>query len=372
MTAVPDSAVHAPEAILLGFARALRAAGVPVTTDRERTFLDAVAAVGLSDERGVYVAGRATLCAAPDDLERFDQVYAAWFGGEIATWRSPNRPRRPRAQAGLEEGGDGASGDGDDEALTASTSRVEVLRHRDIATLTQREKRDLAALFAGIPVRQPMRASPRRRSAPRGRIDAHATLRDQLRRMGEPGRLRWRRRTRRPRRVVLLIDISGSMNPYADSLLRLAHRLVHGLARVDVFTLGTRLTQVTRALATRDPDRALIAAGEVVPDWSGGTRLGDNLAVFLDRWGRRGLARGAIVVVFSDGWERDQPEALGEQVRRLRAVAHRVVWVNPHRGRAGYEPVQGGIMAVLPHVDDFVAGHSMAAFQELTEVVARA
>ncbi len=125
-------------------------------------------------------------------------------------------------------------------------------------------------------------------------------------------------------------------------------------------------------LHQRDPDRAIVAAGDAIPDWSGGTRLAEGVKVFLDRWGRRGMARGAVVVVFSDGWERDQPEALGEQVRRLRAVAHRVVWVNPHRGRAGYEPVQGGIMAVLPHVDHFVAGHSLAAFEELTEVVARA
>jgi uncharacterized protein with von Willebrand factor type A (vWA) domain len=141
---------------------------------------------------------------------------------------------------------------------------------------------------------------------------------------------------------------------------------------VEVFTLGTRLTRVTRPLAQRDPERALVACGTVVPDWSGGTRLAQGLRVFLDRWGRRGMARGAVVVLFSDGWERGAPEVLGEQMRRLAALAHRVVWVNPHRGKAGYQPVQQGIVAALPHVDDFVAGHSMAAFEELVEVVARA
>jgi len=175
---------------------------------------------------------------------------------------------------------------------------------------------------------------------------------------------------------VLLLDVSGSMSGYADALLRLAHTLTRALetrgGRVETFTVGTRLTHLTRALRSRDAERALVAAGSAVPDWSGGTRLGETLRVFVDRWGRRGLARGAVVVVFSDGWERGDAALLGEQVRRLRAVAHRVVWVNPHRGKAGYEPVQQGILAVLPHVDDLVAGHSLATFAELVEVVARA
>jgi uncharacterized protein with von Willebrand factor type A (vWA) domain len=171
---------------------------------------------------------------------------------------------------------------------------------------------------------------------------------------------------------VLLIDVSGSMSGYADALLRLAHRVVTTNPRAEVFTLGTRLTHVTRALRSRDAERALVAAGETVPDWSGGTRLGETLQAFLDRWGRRGMARGAVVVVFSDGWERGDAELLGEQMRRLRGVAHRVVWVNPHRGKEGYEAVQRGVLAVLPHVDDFVAGHSLATYAKVLEVVARA
>jgi hypothetical protein len=195
--------------------------------------------------------------------------------------------------------------------------------------------------------------------------------------MGEPGDLAWRRRRVRPRRVVLLIDVSGSMSGYADALLRLAHRFAvdpgSGVRRpVEVFTIGTRLTRVTRAMRLRDPERALVAAGETVPDWSGGTRLGENLQAFLDRWGARGMARGAVVVVFSDGWERGDASQLAEQMSRLHRIAHRVVWVNPHRGKAGYEPVQQGVLAVLPHVDDFVAGHSLATYAELVEVVARA
>ena len=176
----------------------------------------------------------------------------------------------------------------------------------------------------------------------------------------------------RPRRVVLLVDVSGSMSAYADALLRLAHRFVSAGGPVEVFTLGTRLTRVTPALRHRDAERALVAAGATVPDWSGGTRLGETLRAFLDRWGQRGLARGAVVVVFSDGWERGDAALLGEQAARLQRLAHEVVWVNPHRGRAGYEPIQGGVVAVLPHVDDFVAGHSLAAYREVCEVVGRA
>jgi uncharacterized protein with von Willebrand factor type A (vWA) domain len=162
------------------------------------------------------------------------------------------------------------------------------------------------------------------------------------------------------------------MRGYADALLRLAHTYCAAGLPVEVFTLGTRLTHVTRPLRQLDPERALAACGAVVPDWSGGTRLAEGLRAFLVRWGRRGMARGAVVVLFSDGWEREAPEALGEQMRQLRRLAHRVVWVNPHRGKSGYQPVQQGIIAVLPHVDDFVAGHSMAAFEELIQVVGRA
>jgi uncharacterized protein with von Willebrand factor type A (vWA) domain len=204
-----------------------------------------------------------------------------------------------------------------------------------------------------------------------------------LERMGEPGEIAWRRRSVRPRRVVLLVDVSGSMSAYADALLRLAHRFSHpgvsrvstgstGRGAVEVFTVGTRLTRVTRAMRMRDAERAIVAAGETVADWSGGTRLGETLRIFMDRWGQRGLARGAVVVVFSDGWERGDTAMLGEQMRRLHRTAHRVVWVNPHVGKRGYLPVQQGIVAALPYVDDLVAGHSLATFEDLIEVVAHA
>jgi uncharacterized protein with von Willebrand factor type A (vWA) domain len=172
---------------------------------------------------------------------------------------------------------------------------------------------------------------------------------------------------------VLLLDVSGSMSPYADSLLRLAHALTRAAPRsTEVFTVGTRLTRITRAMRQRDAETALTQAGSVVPDWSGGTRLGEVLKVFLDRWGQRGMARGAVVVICSDGWERGDSALLGEQVQRLSRLAHKLVWVNPHRGKTGYEPVQAGIVVSLPYLDDFLAGHSFATFARLTEVVADA
>ncbi|HET7385781.1 MAG TPA: VWA domain-containing protein [Nocardioidaceae bacterium] len=375
--------------MLLGFARALRAAGVPVTSDRAQSFLRATALLGLDDRQATYWAGRSTLCSGPDDLDRYDDVFAAWFlTGDVPTGppRKRDRPATTVAQASLDEPDD-RDGEGPDshdpEPLRARASAAEVLRHRDIADLSAAEKASLAALFETITPRAPRRRAHRRTRWHRGEVDAHRTLRNTLRRMGEPADISWRRRGTRPRRVVLLVDVSGSMSGYADALLRLAHRFAVVSRRpsagsgppqppVEVFTVGTRLTRITRAMRLRDPDRAIVAAGETVPDWSGGTRLGETLQVFLDRWGQRGLARGAVVVVFSDGWERGEAELLKEQMRRLHGLAHRVVWVNPHVGKDGYQPVQQGIVAALPHVDDFVAGHSLATFARLVEVVADA
>jgi uncharacterized protein with von Willebrand factor type A (vWA) domain len=367
-----DVMARGADEVLLGFARAVRAAGVGVTADRERTFLEATAAVGLEDQAGTYWAGRATLCASPADLERYDQVYAAWFSGERASAPARSDVVRSVAQADLTEATEAGHGAEDDDVARAMASATEVLRHRDVGTLTSAERARLAALFAQLRPLAPRRPAHRHTPYRRGVVDARRTLREELRRMGEPGPVAWRRRGTRPRRVVLLVDVSGSMSAYADALLRLTHVYAAAGLPVEVFTLGTRLTHVTRCLRQRDAERALLACGNAVPDWSGGTRLAEGLRAFLDRWGRRGMARGAVVVLFSDGWERGQPEALGEQMRRLRVLAHRVVWVNPHRGKAGYQPVQQGIVAALPHIDDFVAGHSMAAFEELVGVVGRA
>ena len=374
-----STTVRDADEILLGFTVALRAAGVPVTHDRAQSYLVAAALAGLDDAVAVYHAGRATLCGSPADLERYDQVYEAYFDHRAGLpRRRPSRPATVETSVSPlpESESDGADG-AEEDVVQAMASAAEVLRHRDIATLTATERARLAALFATLEVRPPQRRSGRLRPWHRGALDPARTMRGSLRRMGEPAVLEWRRHPQRPRPVVLLVDVSGSMNSYADALLRLAHRITQGTsgprgAPVETFALGTRLTRLTRALGARDAERALVAAGQTVPDWSGGTRLGETLKVFLDRWGRGGLARGAVVVVFSDGWEQGDATLLGEQMARLHRIAYRVVWVNPHRGKHGYEPVQVGIVAVLPHVDDFVAGHTLAAFTELADVIARA
>ena len=369
--------IRGGDEILLAFTRAVRAGGVPVTQDRAHDFLAATALLGTGDPYAVRVAGRATLCATPDDLVRFDQVFAAFFDARQGLpRRRPSTTSEPGPQHLPETEAAGQGETEADEVVRAAASPTEVLRHRDVASLSAAEKQRLAGMLATLRPRPPLRRTGRHQRWHRGEVDAPRTLRASLRRMGAPGDIAWRRRVEKPRRVVLLVDVSGSMTAYADVLLRLAHRLTHGMARgsgrVETFTIGTRVTHVTRALRINDPERALVAAGDTVPDWSGGTRLGETLRFFLDRWGQRGMARGAVVVVFSDGWERGDASMLAEQMARLRRIAHRVVWVNPHRGKDGYEAVQTGVRAVLPFCDRFVAGHSLATYAELVEVIADA
>jgi uncharacterized protein len=366
MTIAP---AHAADEILAGFAAAVRAAGVSVTMDRTASFLEGCGLVGTGDRRGVYWSGRATLCGSLEDLDRYDCVFDAWFGGSEFTRGAPRDPL-PRVSSADLNDADGASAEAEQAVVRAAASATEVLRHRDVATLSDTERAELARLFAELRFVPPVRTSARRSRSRAGEIDARSTLRDSLRRGGEPAKLRFRRRTTRPRRVVVLLDVSGSMGPYADSLLRWAHVIMTASPRrTEVFTIGTRLTRVTGALRVRNGENALRAAGSTVPDWSGGTRLGEALRAFLDRHGQRGLARGAVVVILSDGWERGDCTLLGEQMRRLNRLAHKVVWVNPHQGKAGYAPVQAGIMAALPSVDFFLAGHSMATFERALSVI---
>lgn len=365
------------EQVLAGFGRALRAAGLPVTLDRSNAFVQAVGEVGADDAGAVYWAGRATLCSNPLQTHVYDQVFSAWFSGQIPRRGRANPHQQPRAHAvaPLTEGpAGGRLVEEEPELVRASASDVEVLRHRDVAELSGQQREELNRLFDQLEVRLPRRPASRRRPAGRGEVDARRTVREQLRRGGEVGPVLWRRRSTRARRVVLLVDVSGSMAPYSEALLRLGHLMVRaGVAtggRVEVFSIGTRLTRLTPALRrTRDPEAALRACGDVVPDWSGGTRLGEGLAAFVNRWGQRGLARGAVVVVCSDGWERGDVTLLREQAARLARLSYRLVWVNPHRGKEGYRPVQSGIVAVLPHLDALLAGHSVATFERLLRVI---
>lgn len=351
-----------------GFATALRTAGLTCDEHRVQAYLDAVHRLDVAAPAQVYWAGRVSLCADPDDLPLYDRVFTAWFATEPPhdASRTTTRTVQARAAALNTDTRSAQSEDDTAEQLQVAASDTEVLRHRDLAELTAAERASLRELIAVLRPRLPTRTSLRKRPASNGTLDPARTLRGMLAAGGEPVRLAYRQRVRGNRSVVLLIDVSGSMGPYADALLRFAHVLTRRAPNnVEVFTLGTRLTRVTRGLRRRDPEQAMLAAGRAVPDYAGGTRLGETLRVFLDRWGQRGLARGSVVVVFSDGWERGDVSLLDEQLARTARLAHRVFWVNPHAGKDGYAPVQSGIAAALPHLDRLLAGHSLATLQRL-------
>ena len=303
-----------PRAGLVGFTAVLRHAGLPVTTERVTAFLTAVDALGTGREQ-VYRAGLLTLCGDPDDLPRYERAFVDWFDADPRPARPHSHPH-PAPSTLLPSGtGDGTRGRDSGPQIRASASGTEVLRHHDLGELSITERAHLRALLALLRPDPPTRPSRRRSPARRGAADPRRTLRAALRTDGELCVLARRDRSPRPRKVVLLIDVSGSMEPYADALLRFAHVVVRRApAATEVFTLGTRLTRVTRELRLRDPEHALAAAGRAIPDWSGGTRLGEALAAFVDRWGRRGAARRAVVVVFSDGWERGDTTLLGTQL----------------------------------------------------------
>jgi uncharacterized protein with von Willebrand factor type A (vWA) domain len=204
----------------------------------------------------------------------------------------------------------------------------------------------------------------------RGRPDLRRTVRYALRAEGEPIKRAYVETGERPRRLVLLLDVSGSMESYARALIRFVHAAVVGRTKVEAFTLGTRLTRITRELSSRDPDAALDRTAAAVADWSGGTRLGDGLREFNDQWGVRGMARGAVVVILSDGWDRGEPAVMAEQMERLQRVAFRVIWVNPLKASPGYAPLAQGMAAAMPFIDEFVEGHSVESLEQLAALIA--
>jgi len=363
--------------VAVAFVRRLRGAGLDVPVGSALLFVEALGVVGLDRPDDVYWAGRATLVHGPDEISAYDTAFRSfWLGLVPPSALVPTRTV-PITLA-FDIGGEGdPAPEGDDgperPVLAVRFSAREVLRQKDFARYSTEELDEARRLMADVRLtgarRRSRRRVPSRRE--RGRPDLRRTVRSALRTGGEPVRRRRVTRGDRRRRVVLLVDISGSMEPYARALLRFVQAAVAGRGRVEAFTLGTRLTRLTRELADHDPDAALARASAAVPDWSGGTRLGEGLRQFNDEWGVRGLARGAVVVILSDGWDRGDPADLGEQMARLHRVAHRVVWVNPLKASPGYEPLAQGMAAALPHVDEFIEGHSLASLEELARVVSR-
>lgn len=375
--AAASSLAPAPERVVVGFVRALRAAGMAVPVGSTVAFGEALAALDPARRADVYWAGRATLVRRPEDAPTYDRVFARCFDGTESVLLGV--PETHTLRLALDDGDDSAEppvddGDGEgegDATISVRWSAVEVLRTRDFAVYSPEEFAEAKRLMADLRLAGALRSSRRHRPAKRGRPDVRRTVRRALRSGGEPVRRSFVGPSTRPRRVVLLCDVSGSMEPYARALVRFLHAAVVGRNQVEAFALGTRLTRITRELSSRDPDVAIAAAARRVVDWSGGTRIGDGLREFNDRWGVRGMARGAVVVILSDGWDRGDPEALGEQMARLHRVAHRVVWVNPLKATPEYAPLARGMAAALPHVDEFVEGHSLAALEDLVAVIAR-
>jgi uncharacterized protein with von Willebrand factor type A (vWA) domain len=269
---------------------------------------------------------------------------------------------------GADDDGEG----GEREVVLAVASPEERLRHTSFAELTELEVAGVRQVVRRLVLATPERRSRRTRPARRGeRLDLRRTVRAAQRTGGDPARLVAGRRCTRPRRLVLLCDVSGSMEPYTRIYLSLLQGAVAG-ARAEAFVFATRLTRLTRQLAVRDPDTALARAGTASSDWAGGTRLAEGIDRFVSEHGRRGLARGAVVVVLSDGWATDDPADVARAMARLRRLAHRIVWVNPRRAAPGYVPLVGGMAAALPYVDAFVSGHSLATLQEVAAAVGEA
>ena len=345
---------------LIVFARDLRAAGLRPGTGSVESFCRATALLGVEE---VYWAGRATLVSRREEIPVYDRVFDAFFAGE------PPAPHRRQPRLRLVTGGaqdDGAGEAGESEApQVARASRIELLRHKSFERCSSQELAELASLAGGLARSLPHRRSRRRVESPAGALDLRATMRRSLRTECEPFERRFRRRRTVARRLVVLIDVSGSMSGTSRALLLVAQALVRLHPRTEVFCFGTRITRVTQALAVHVGDEALARTAAAVADWEGGTRIGESLKAFLDRTGHRGMARGATVVVCSDGLDVGEPELLRSQMERLARLAHRVVWLNPLKQDAAYEPLARGMRAALPFVDVFAAGHTLASLEEV-------
>ena len=363
----------------VAFARILRGAGIEVPLDSVIIFVGALSKVGLESRDDVYWAAYATLIRRHEDTTIFDRAFSVFWDQLIAVDTSAYEQETESVTLLIdsEDTNNDESNteliDDDENTIALRFSSVESLREKDFAAYSDAELREAEQFMSSLKLAGPPKRSLRlQKTNHKGsRHDIRRTMRAVLRNDGEPIERYWREPSTKLRRLVVLLDISGSMEPYARALLRFMHAAVVGRQRVEAFTLGTRLTRITRELANRDPDRALARTSAQVSDWSGGTRLGECLQNFNNNWGVGSLARGSIFVILSDGWDRGEPQVLAEQMLRLQRVAYRVIWVNPLKVSPGYAPLARGMAAAMPFIDDFVEGHSLEALRELTEIISR-
>ncbi len=365
--------------VLANFSRELRGAGLAVGSGDTLAYCSAMSALDPSDLLDLYWAGRVTLVTRRDDLPVYDRVFRRFFLGgadparELLTLRAQVSAE---AEAVLEVPATDADGEPrpDQEAtLGLMASDAEALRHKSFAACSPEELAAVRRIMARIRLTPPRRRTRRTAPASSGRApDLRRTVRESLRAHGEPAELFWRRRRVRPRPLILILDISGSMADYSRHLLQFAYSATRAAARVEVFCFGTRLTRITRALDHRRPDRALEQAAGAAFDWEGGTRIGASLDSFVRDWGRRGLCRGGIVVICSDGLDRGDPSVLATAMERLSRLSYRVVWMNPHKGDdRDFRPTTLGMMVAAPHVDLLLSGHDLSSLEELATLLPR-
>ncbi len=361
---------------LVAFAAALRVGGVNVDTSSVITFAQGLMQAGFAN---CYWVGRSTLINKHEDIDIYDQVFFEFWTDWLRVSQFSESDIAPAQIMEIVLGFDNhgvqfAATDkteSDHPLLSIRWSAVETLRDRDFSDLTSAEMQQVSQLIQDFGQHNARRQSRRLRVSARGQIDMRATVRKAWRTSGDV--IKWCRQQRRfkPRRVIILCDISGSMSPYSEPLLRLLYAGVAGGGEVEAFSLGTRLTRITRELSGRDPSTALRRAVAQMHDFSGGTRLGECLQTFNKVWGLRGMARGAVVVILSDGWDRGDAEILTTALTNLRRVTHRIVWVNPLKATESYAPLAGGMAAALPYVDDFLAGNSLNALDEVVAAIGR-
>jgi hypothetical protein len=363
--------------VLSGFVAALRAAGLAAGTGDLLVYCAAMVPLDPTDLLDLYWAGRATLVSRKDDIEVYDQVFRAYFLADSAP-----APAMMTISAQIAAQVEGAvldvpatdpPGGGDEEEATLGlmASAAEALRRKSFDACTPEELAAVRRIMARMRLTPPKRRTRRAQPARSGRApDLRRTVRASMRTGGEPAELRWQRRKVKLRPLILILDISGSMADYSRSLLQFAHSARRASGRVEVFCFGTRLTRITRPLGRRRPDEALEQAAHAVLDWEGGTRIGDSLDTFVRQWGRRGLARGGVVVICSDGLDRGDPEILANAMERLSRQCHRLVWLNPHKGHnPDFRPSTLGMMVVAPHIDLLLSGHDLDSLEELAALL---
>ncbi|HWX08774.1 MAG TPA: VWA domain-containing protein [Gaiellaceae bacterium] len=355
---------------IVTFGRVLREVGIEVGPGRVADALKGLDAVELARQDDVYWTLRQTLVSRREDLESFDIAFNSWF---LRAPLAAKPKRRPiPAQAERRKGGEPGPGpelDGGETEI-GGWSADELLRTKDFGAMTPDEAARAKKLIQAIAVARPRRRTRRLRPDSKGHaLDVRRLVRASLATGGDPVQRAFRSRAETPRKLVLILDVSGSMDAYARALLLYLHAARGAGKRVETFAFGTRLTRLTPELGSRDAETAFAAAAARVADWSGGTRIGASLKTYNDEWGRRALTRGAVVVILSDGCERGDTQPVAREMERLARQAFAVVWVNPLKGHPEYEPQAGGMRAALPHVDRLLSGHDVASLETLGTVL---